>query len=601
MRKILSILGFLVFSLLCVPLVHADNNFDTAFDVTYTANTQGNTHVVFQGTLTNTTDKYYASSYSITTGFTDAQNITARDDDGSITPDVTTPDGKTRISLNFKHKALGLNSAVHFTISFDTASVTTRVGNVWEVAVPGIADQGTFSAFTVHVNVPSSFGTLALSKPIASGGLTFTKDQLGDGGVFLVFGDAQQFNFTLNYHIKNDNVFPVKTDIALPPDTSYQKVSLDSLDPKPENVFKDADGNYMARYFLLPGQRTTVVAKGSVLLQLSPRKETLTADAKQQYLASQKYWEVGDPHIQDLAHQLKTPEAIYNYVVTHLTYDFSRVTTSQQRLGASYILDHPSNAVCLEFTDLFVTLARAAGIPAREVDGFAYTQNSRERPLSLVQDILHAWPEYYDESKGAWVMVDPTWGNTTHGIDYFNTFDFDHVAFVVKGLDSQYPVPAGGYKFDDNSKDVDVVPSVITTEQPAQATFDLAGSQQLLPWLPIHATLTITNLGPGFISGRDVHFTSSLSKISPDTISLPDIPPFGKQTMAVEISHQPILTKQTIPITIQFGSISVDKQLTIYPIDPSQMPIVYAGVSLFIAIIIIWIIAAKARRVRVSR
>jgi len=51
-------------------------------------------------------------------------------------------------------------------------------------------------------------------------------------------------------------------------------------------------------------------------------------------------------------------------------------------------------------------------------------------------------------------MVDPTWGNTTGGVDYFNTFDFDHLAFVVKGISSTYPVPAGGYKLtgDENKK-----------------------------------------------------------------------------------------------------------------------------------------------------
>ncbi len=30
-------------------------------------------------------------------------------------------------------------------------------------------------------------------------------------------------------------------------------------------------------------------------------------------------------------------------------------------------------------------------------------------------------------------MIDPTWGATTGGVDYFETLDFDHFAFVVKG------------------------------------------------------------------------------------------------------------------------------------------------------------------------
>src|SRR3989344_2583826 len=112
----------------------------------------------------------------------------------------------------------------------------------------------------------------------------------------------------------------------------------------------------------------------------------------------------------------------------------------------------------MEFTVLFIALARAAGIPAREVNGFAYTQNEKERPLSLVKDVLHAWPEYYDSDIQTWVMVDPTWGNTTGGVDYFYTLDFDHFAFVIKGVNSSYPIPAGGYKIsqDLQTKDINI-------------------------------------------------------------------------------------------------------------------------------------------------
>ncbi len=599
MKKFLFLsLGVLFF--LFPSVAHADDTFATSFDVSYTSNQQGNTHVVFNGTLTNSTDKYYASDYAITTGFTDAKNITASDDDGALTPTLTDAADEKKIELTFNHKAMGLGAVVHFTIAFDTTQVATHVGNVWEVAIPGVANQSEFQSFSVHVSVPDSFGQLSLSKPAAINGLTFTKDQLGNGGVFLVFGDAQQFDFNLSYQIKNDNVFPVKTDIALPPDTSYQTVSIDSLNPKPEDVYQDSDGNWLARYFLLPSERLTIVATGSALLHLVPTPQALTAQERAEDLKPQKYWETTDPQIKQLAGQLKTPQNIYQYVVTHLTYDFSRVTSVQQRLGAAYVLEHPDSAVCLEFTDLFIALSRAAGIPAREVDGFAYTQNSKERPLSLLQDILHAWPEYYDDTRGAWIMVDPTWGNTTHGVDYFNSFDFDHVAFVVKGADSGYPIPAGGYKFDDNSRDVNVTPSTVSTVQPAQATFDLSALQQLFPWSPISATLTVTNLGPEVIDGRTITFTSPAVNIVPSWKQVPNIPPMGNQTITLTLKSRPFLTKQDVPVTIQFGTITVVKQLTLYPFAFSRTDIIYGGIALFCIGGLIWIIAAKARRVRLS-
>jgi hypothetical protein len=56
---------------------------------------------------------------------------------------------------------------------------------------------------------------------------------------------------------------------------------------------------------------------------------------------------------------------------------------------------------CTEHTLLFVTLCRAAGIPAREVGGLAYVRASK--PLLG----WHAWAEIHDGHQ--WVSVDPTW------------------------------------------------------------------------------------------------------------------------------------------------------------------------------------------------
>jgi transglutaminase-like putative cysteine protease len=58
---------------------------------------------------------------------------------------------------------------------------------------------------------------------------------------------------------------------------------------------------------------------------------------------------------------------------------------------------------CTEHTLLFVTVARAAGVPAREVGGVAFV-NARGRPLFG----WHAWAEIHDGEQ--WVSVDPTWG-----------------------------------------------------------------------------------------------------------------------------------------------------------------------------------------------
>ena len=64
---------------------------------------------------------------------------------------------------------------------------------------------------------------------------------------------------------------------------------------------------------------------------------------------------------------------------------------------------------CTEFADLYTTLARALGLPARTVVGLAY-QGDGVADGSAGAFVLHAWNEVAID--GAWRGVDPTWGRT---------------------------------------------------------------------------------------------------------------------------------------------------------------------------------------------
>jgi hypothetical protein len=82
-------------------------------------------------------------------------------------------------------------------------------------------------------------------------------------------------------------------------------------------------------------------------------------------------------------------------------HDNLRKTMAVNGSTALQILDNLAGD-CTEHTLLFVSLARAAGIPAREVGGLAYPDIGR--PVFG----WHAWAEIHDGRQ--WVSVDPTWG-----------------------------------------------------------------------------------------------------------------------------------------------------------------------------------------------
>lgn len=547
--------------------------------------------------LTNTSSSYYASSYSLKLGFKNMEHIRASDPEGAITPIITKEDDGFVVEVPFNARVVGVDKSLPFAIEFDTSDVAQHLGNVWEVNIPGIANQEEFTDFTVRLLVPQSFGAPVYTKPKGKNSLLFTKEQLGTSGISVGFGSNQIYVFDLTYHLKNDHVFPITTEIALVPSTNYQEVSFSNIIPRPKNVIQDNDGNWLAQYRLSPAEKKDIHVQGNVQITLRPRREILSDKDRKRYLKESEHWQVNDKEIMTLAKKLKTPRAIYNYTVNTLTYDFSRVEQKKERLGAVSALQKPSSAVCLEFTDLFISVARAAGIPAREVDGYAFTQNAAQRPLSLLSDILHAWPEYYDDEKQTWIMVDPTWGNTTGGVDYFETLDFDHIAFVIRGQDSTYPVPAGGYKLeaDESRKDVDVrfSSSFDAVDPLLNASIELPN--KALSGVPIHGNIRLQNTTGSVFPKSSLLIGSSDLLPSIFEVQTDAILPYATVDIPIAFQALPLLTRKDATINVQLGKTLMSKQIHITPVIISDYKIT-GGVFIGSIALVTLIIAKRSGR-----
>src|SRR3989338_5486148 len=384
LRKIFLFL-VLSFMFLVVPKAHADENFDISTNATYKVSENGLAHVTQRVQIRNKTEFIYTPSYAITTGMGDLINLRTYNNLGELPNKVTeTKDGGKNIEINFSDKTVGLGRINEFTISFDTNLIARRKGSIWEVNVPGLSDPSSFVQYNITLETPASFGPPTIAKP------------------YRYLSDQGPYSFT-------------KNEIALPPETSYQDIRIEKIVPEPEDTYQDEDGNWLAVYSLAPREKKTINAQVFAHVFAMPIFDLAEPRGS---ISSAKYWEVNDPEIKKIAQKLETPGKIYDYVVSTLSYNYDKVESKNVRLGASGALKNPDFAVCLEFTDLFVALARAAGIPARSVEGYAYTQDSKLRPLSLVRDVLHSWPEYYDQERKAWIMVDPTWTDTTGGMDY---------------------------------------------------------------------------------------------------------------------------------------------------------------------------------------
>lgn len=595
-KKLFVVFLFLFF----VPKAYAAEEFATSYDVVYDVGLDGVTTVTEKVTLRNLTSQYYANQFKLIIGATQISDIKGSDPGGSLEVSSEQEDTSTSITVKFNQQVAGLGKELPWTLSFKSKDFAQNLGKVWEVHTPKVSSTSSLESYNLTISVPTAFGEPTLISPTpksqtTSGSrmfFTFERDQLLDSGVSASFGTIQLFDFDLTYHLQNNNLVPILTNIALPPDTSFQDVIYQRIEPKPLNVSVDADGNYLAWYKLNRGQKTDIKVGGSAKLYTKSKvKNPLMDEAlRKKYTQPDKYWEVDHPQIKDRLSEILGPtptrdvsekvRLIYKYVVNSLKYDPSRLTDEIDRLGAVTALNNPGSAVCMEFTDLFITLSRAVGIPARELDGFAYTANPTLRPLSLTKDILHAWPEYFDDKRG-WIMVDPTWENTTGGVDYFSRLDLNHFVFAIKGSSSSQPPPAGSYKiFGEDTRDVKVTLSETDFLGKPQLNIAVESKDPILAGFPSKIKVKFTNLGNAVHPSATFDILAkNLTILEGRDQTLGPVPPFGEASFEFNIRTSSVFDNFDDQIGVLVGNQKFTKDVKIKPFIIFQtIPLILAGI-----------------------
>lgn len=585
---LLIILLILLF-VLRIPAV-ASEDFLADYDVQYAIAPNGTAIVTQSITLTNQRSNLYPQKYTITIDSSRVKNVIASDDGGVITPAVSVTDGKTNITLSFNSQNVGLGKKLPFTLRYEQGDIAEKLGSIWEVNIPGVHPDADLGLYQVSLQIPPIFGPNAYLVPLPAGGRnTWTKEQMVQGGISAAYGTEQVFTLSLSYYLENNHITTQIQEIALPPDTAYQQVTIEELSPAPKTVVSDTDGNWLARYELSANQKLTINAKVLVRITLDPRpniREQLVDPTA--YLKELKYWDVTDPKILNLAQTYNDPRKIYDFVVATLGYDYERVNQNPLRKGALQALASPQNSVCMEFTDLFVAIARAAGIPAREAVGYAYTTNAKLRPLSLVADVLHAWPEYYDRQREIWIPVDPTWARTTGGVNYFDKLDFNHIVFAIHGIDSSYPYPAGSYRpADKQGKNIQVAFASITPKR-TEADFDVVfdfPNVITAGWKSRGNIIIKNTAGVPLLLEPVVVQTAPFSQTI--TQNPAQVPPLGSITVPLELPATDYLYRGSVRIALSANGRNFQKTI---PVRTAYWLSIPFSIVVLVSLLLIWII-----------
>ncbi len=428
-------------------------NFEINLKSTYTITANGKTIVEQKFSIKNKSPELFVSKYGIVVSSTNITNVEVTNNDKTLQPSISKQKGQTSIGVTFEENVVGEGKSNELLIRYTDSDIALISGKILEVNIPKLSDHYQYKNYQLELRVPSIFGNPSRINPsvftIKQDGdyNVITYNDLKDQSVSAIFGNQQIFELKLNYYLSNPTSQNALTQITLPPETPYQKVFYINLDPMPKNIKEDQDGNFIATYEIPANNSFNVELFAQVLLTLSSDPLVPFSPVLPEHIGEQKYWEAKSQTIENINHDLDSVKSIYDFTVKALNYTKRPLNQEFARLGAieSIKENNKDDATCQEFTDLFIALARGKKLPARRIIGMAYTNNEELRPSNLTGDILHTWPEYYDSTQESWVRVDPTWEDTTGGIDYFNNFDLNHIAFAINGVSSTLPYPAGSY------------------------------------------------------------------------------------------------------------------------------------------------------------
>lgn len=444
------------------PATAAQDSFTYDTSVTYRVGADGVTDVTQEYEITNRTARQYLTELKLSTPVEEVTGLAAAYADGAKIPATSAVKPASRgdirysnqqIRLVFPRQIYGAGRRWAFRVSYQAKGLVESKGGAHTVFVPSIETGGEGDDYRVTVEVPEGFGRLHLAgtqQPRSSRRdgrqfYHFSKQDLAKG-LALTFGDRSVYRANFNFPLRNRSPWPRTLTVALPPNMNNQSVYVNSLEPAPTATRLDGDGNVLADYRLGPNQsivvRTGVDAQVKYLeydLGASGKRSDIPADLVRRYTGSTRYWQT-DGEVGAAARRLtddnapvaSNVRAMYRYVIEKLNYNNDKIKFNI-RQGAAAALANPSNAVCLEYSDLLVAMLRSQGIPARMPVGYAYSGSLKES--KGVADSLHSWVEAYVPGVG-WMTLDPTWGEK---FDQFGRSDLDHFAFAVWGEQDRLP------------------------------------------------------------------------------------------------------------------------------------------------------------------
>lgn len=365
-------------------------------------------------------------------------------------------------------KDINFGSEYKITLKYNSYGLMLKSGNLRDIYIPAFSKDYTFltdnykETINTLIRIPKTFGNINFSSPqgnISEEGefrnVRLSQEQLiGETG-WIQVGTTQFYSFDIvQPYNKTSDIFFTQNEyrVIIPRDVSAgpvkQKIYFKEISPSPSHIEEDKDGNLIAVFNINSNTEGDIRISGfaeieqdnAVDINNSGKVSDIPIEVINSNTSSAEFWESDSELIKQTAKEIiggvdpktlsvyEIAQKTYSYVVNKIDYSNVKRFGVNERKGALATLQGGA-AVCMEYSDLFIALMRANGVPARAGFGFGYS--ALDDIFSSENAINHQWAEVYFPSIESWIAIDTTWGengNELIGGD-LNHF-YTHVASI---------------------------------------------------------------------------------------------------------------------------------------------------------------------------
>jgi hypothetical protein len=481
MKRILFTLSFSIFLLFGFQVNAYGADFNVEVEKVYEINTPNEIYITENRKITNNSQNRLISSDNTETfqiivlsentdqlspSFLSAKSFI----DDKLVQNTKGSSGIDTLEINIPYNgAINIGQSKQFRIEYTNTGLTKRTGALLDIYAPGFSESYLFEnnstsyTYKTTLRIKKSLGEIGFVVPspvkeTVDGEFIvyeISQESLVGSKIWIQIGKTQYYKFnikqevvasdTINKGYSNEYHLVIPRSIVEAETT--QNVYYTSFDPLPKQIVEDVDGNLIATFKIPSHENKTILINGYAIVdkinvQATPENSGTISDIDStifsQYLQPAEFWEVDNPEIINKATELKAEEtniysiieSNYSHIVDTIDYSDIKRFGINDRQGALKTLQGGA-AVCMEYSDLFLALARAQGIPARAAFGYGYDARIGEN-----QQDAHQWVQVYLPGLKEWLSVDVTWGESGPSLI---GGDLNHFYTHIASLDPDSP------------------------------------------------------------------------------------------------------------------------------------------------------------------